>query len=490
MPPEVVRSAEAPTRVTCDVLLVGAVAADDGISLVGRAGEVDDALEGYLTEYLGSIGWRAKPGDVEVVATARRMSCKAVAVVGLGRSERVDGAELRKGAGGAARRLAERRVVASLLHEALDGDAGVTAVVEGMLLGLYRFTPYRSDGKGAKTETILLLGDAGDDAIERSKVIAEAVTLARDLTNEPASTLGPDALARRAQEVADVGGLTCTVWDERTLEEERVGGLLAVGRGSARPPRLIQLHHAPEGATTKVVLVGKGITFDSGGLSIKDAKSMETMKTDMAGAAAIIATMGALVRLGVGAQVSALVPSCDNMIGGGALKPGDVIKHRGGRTTEVNNTDAEGRLVLSDALTLASEQHPDAIVDAATLTGGVMVALGRRSTGLFSNDDGLADALQRAAGAAGERMWRLPLYDDLRSELESEVADLKNSGGRYGSAIIAAVFLKDFVGEGIPWAHLDIAGTARSESDSGELSKGGTGVGVRTLIEWLESRDR
>jgi leucyl aminopeptidase len=300
--------------------------------------------------------------------------------------------------------------------------------------------------------------------------------------------LSPEALAGRARELADVAGLECTVLDEEDLRAGNFGGILAVSQGSARPPRLIRLRHAPAHPKGKVALVGKGITFDSGGLSIKDAKSMETMKNDMAGAAAVIATMSALGRLGVNVEVEGFVPTCENMSGSRALKPGDVIVHRAGRTTEVNNTDAEGRLVLSDAITLACERKPDAVVDAATLTGGVLVALGRKSTGLFANDDALAGELERAAGSAGERLWRLPLYSDYRSELDSEVADMKNSGGRFGSSIIAALFLEEFVQGGVAWAHLDIAGTARTDSDSGELSRGATGVGVRTFLEWLEGR--
>jgi leucyl aminopeptidase len=487
MPPQIVVSNQATTDVSCDVLVVPARCRRDGISLSTAARRVDEALDGYLSEYLGAVGFGAGVAEIEIVPTGRRLPCTAVAVVGLGSSDGADPDPLRRAAAGVARKLAERSVLASALHDG-GGDAATMAAAEGFLLGAYRYKTHTSQPKPAKLERILFLGDSNERAIERATTVAEATALARDLTNEPSSLLPPEALARRAREVAEVTGLACTIFDENQLEERGFGGILGVGRGSAQAPRLIQLHYQTSEAQRKIVLVGKGITFDSGGLSIKDAKSMETMKTDMAGAAAVIATMSALGRIGADVEVIGLVPACENMPGGRALKPGDVITHYGGRTTEVNNTDAEGRLVLADALAYASESHPDAMVDVATLTGGVMVALGRRSTGLFANDDALADEIESAARSAGERMWRLPLYGDYKSELESEVADLKNSGGRFGAAIIAAVFLEQFVAPGIPWGHLDIAGTARSESDSGEVGKGGTGVAVRTLLAWAEGR--
>jgi leucyl aminopeptidase len=488
MPPQVTATGARPDQVGSDALVIGATKDRDGVSLAEGGRIVDAALDGYLSEYLAAAGFRGKSGEVELVATGKRVPAQTIAVVGLGDAGSLDAASLRSAAGTVIRKLSERTAIASLLHESLEGPGAVTATVEGFLGGLYRFLPYKRDGKSAKVDTITLLAEGAEEEVERAQVVAQAVALARDLTNEPASTLTPAMLAARAREVADVAGLDCDVLDEEQLREAGFGGLLGVSQGSARPPRLIHLHYMPEDPKGKVALLGKGITFDSGGLSIKDAKSMETMKSDMAGAAAVIATMSALGRCGIRVEVDAYVPSCENMTGGQAIKPGDVIVHRGGRTTEVNNTDAEGRLVLSDVLVYACEREPDAIVDAATLTGGVMVALGRKATGLFSNDDGLARELEQAGESAGERIWRLPVYDDYMSELESEVADMKNSGGRFGSAIIGALFLKQFVRSGTPWAHLDIAGTARSESESGALSKGGTGVPVRTFVAWLEGR--
>jgi leucyl aminopeptidase len=298
----------------------------------------------------------------------------------------------------------------------------------------------------------------------------------------------PATLEARAREIADVNGLECTTKDENDLVAGGFGGIAGVGQGSAQPPRLIELHYAPEGATEKVVLIGKGITFDSGGLSLKSATSMEQMKTDMAGAAAVLGAISACKRLGIGEEAVALIAAAENMPSATSIRPGDVLRHYGGKTSEIVNTDAEGRLVLADALAYASEQRPAAIVDVATLTGAIKVALGAKSTGMFSNDDALAGELSAAAEDAGERVWRLPMYDDYRRELDSEVADLKNTGGRWGGSILAALFLREFVGKEIPWAHLDIAGAARAENAYDEVTKGGTGVGTRTLISFLQGR--
>ena len=490
MAPQVVASRARPEEIASDALVIGATKDGDGFSLSPGGSRVDEALGGYLSEYIGSIGFSAKANEVELVPTGREVPAQTIVVVGLGEPRSLKRGALSAAAGAAARKLSQRPAIASILHESLEDAEATRATVEGFLLGLYRFLPYKSDGGPAKIETIDILAEDSEDAIERARVTADAVTLARDLTNEPASTLTPEVLAARAQEVADMGGLECRVLDEEALREGRFGGLLGVSQGSARSPRLIHLRYAPDNARGKVALVGKGITFDSGGLSIKDAKSMETMKTDMAGAAAMVATMSALPRIGAGVEVDAYLACCENMTGAQALKPGDVIVHRSGRTTEVNNTDAEGRLVLSDALVYACEHEPDAIVDAATLTGGIIIALGRKATGLFSNDDALAAELENASREAGERFWRMPLYEDLKSDLESEVADMKNSGGRYGSSILGALFLQQFVKPGVAWAHLDIAGTARAESDAGDVSRGGTGVPVKTLLTWIEGRSR
>ncbi|MGH9277359.1 MAG: leucyl aminopeptidase family protein, partial [Acidimicrobiales bacterium] len=287
--------------------------------------------------------------------------------------------------------------------------------------------------------------------------------------------------------MAEREGLALTVLDENAIVAERLGGLLGVAAGSDQPPRLIELVYDPPDARATVALVGKGITFDSGGLSIKTAEGMETMKTDMSGAAAVLAAMSTLSTTAPSVRVIGIIPATENMPGGNATKPGDVLRIRNGKTVEVLNTDAEGRLVLADGLSLAVEAGVDAIIDLATLTGACIVALGNRIAGLMGNDPGWVGQVNDAAARAGEHVWPLPLPDQYRKQIDSEVADIKNiGGGRYGGALTAGLFLKEFVGD-VPWAHLDIAGPARSDEDEGYLSKGGTGFGVRTIVEALAS---
>jgi leucyl aminopeptidase len=356
-----------------------------------------------------------------------------------------------------------------------------------MLLGAYRFDGYKSNSRNQPRERISLLA-ASDEGVRRGVIRAEATKLARDLINEPSSTLDPAMLAHRAEEMAEQRSLECTVLDENELMSRGFGGLLGVGKGSDAPPRLIQLRYAPASPQGHVVLVGKGITFDSGGLTIKTGAQMEDMKTDMSGAAAVIGTMSALRDLEVTVEVTALVPAAENMISGRSIRPGDVIHHYGGKTSEVLNTDAEGRLVLADALALASELKPDAIVDVATLTGSIVIALGLRAAGLFCEDAGLREGILTASVTAGERFWWMPIFTDYRKQLDSDVADIKNVASKWGGAIFAANFLREFVDPAIPWAHLDIAGTARAEEDLFEVRKGGSGFATRTLMTWLEDQ--
>lgn len=483
--PQVAVVTEEPSSIACDALVVGAFSEGGSFALEGQGAALDEALGNAVSDYLRSSGFKAGVGEMVVVPAGEAVAADAVAVLGLGPKDKADAGVLRRAAGSAARRLSERSTVGVAVHELVEGSGA--AVAEGLLLGTYRFTAYKSDPKTSKIQRILFSGDDGS-GLDRASVVAEATWLARDLINEPASTLTPEVLAERAKENADVAGFECEVWDETELKAKGFGGLLGVAQGSANPPRFILMRYAGPGATKKVALVGKGVTFDSGGLSLKDAANMETMKTDMGGAAAVISAMTAIAKLKPTIEVLAFVPTTENMPSGTAVRPGDVLKHYGGKTTEVLNTDAEGRLILADALAYASEQGPEAIVDVATLTGSIMVALGKRSTGLFSNDDDLTDELQRASQAAGEPVWHMPLYDAYRKELDSEIADLKNVGSRWGGAIIAGLFLREFVGENIAWAHLDIAGAARAESDYDEQTKGGTGVAVRTLVNWVEGR--
>jgi leucyl aminopeptidase len=365
------------------------------------------------------------------------------------------------------------------------------AVAEGVLLGGYRFTARRSDPKPpALGRVVLAEADGGALAagIAAGVVTAGAVVLCRELVNTPADEMTPTAFARHAAAQGDEQGLSVEVWDEEQIAAARLGGLLGVARGSAEPPRLVRAEYRPDDpAAPAVALVGKGITFDSGGLSLKPVASMMTMKYDMSGAAAVLAALSACRRLGVGVRVVGFMPMTENMPGGRAIKPGDVVRIRNGKTIEVLNTDCEGRLVLADALCLAGEESPDAVVDLATLTGAVVVALGRRIAGLMGNDDRIVAAVEQAAARAGEPVWRLPLPAGYRSSYDSEVADMKNLGTPGEAAtLVAGLILGEFVGT-TPWAHLDMAGPARAEENDGYVRKGGTGFGVRTLLELLET---
>jgi leucyl aminopeptidase len=404
---------------------------------------------------------------------------------------RLAGAALVRGAGHAG----HAALFAGSLPRGVDPAAAGQALAEGASLAAYRYTTFKSEADGgerARLERVTVVGgDPGLAAgLERGAVLASAVALARDLVNEPPGSLTPTRMAEIATRLAARAGLEVRVYDAAEIDAERLGGLAGVARGSDEEPRLVRLEYTPrraESSVPTVALVGKGITFDSGGLSLKTADGMMTMKTDMSGAAAVLAAMSVLSRLAVPVRVTGFMPLTENMPGGRAIKPGDVLRARNGKTIEVLNTDAEGRLVLADALSLAVEEGPAAIVDLATLTGAVVVALGRRIAGLMANDDELATRLETAAARAGERLWRLPLPDDYRKDIDSEVADIKNIGGP-GSAgtIVAGLFLREFVA-GVPWAHLDIAGTARSDAADGYTTKGATGFGVRTLVELLRT---
>ncbi|HEX5365355.1 MAG TPA: leucyl aminopeptidase, partial [Acidimicrobiales bacterium] len=348
----------------------------------------------------------------------------------------------------------------------------------------------KSDPEPWRVESLAVVG-VGDGeeraALERGRAVGEAVSLARDLVNQPGGSLTPRELAARAAGLARSHGFRAEVLDRAAIEAEGLGGLLGVNRGSVEEPRFVKLGwEPPRPAVATVALVGKGITFDSGGLSLKSSDSMVGMKGDMAGAATVLAAFTALDALRPPVRVLGYLPLTDNMPGGDATRVGDVLRIRNGTTVEVLNTDAEGRLVLADALSLATEDRPDAIVDLATLTGACMVALGPRIAGLMGNDDAFTARVQAAADAEGEPVWRLPLPADMRAELDSDVADIKNvSGKRWGGASVAGVFLQEFVGEGIPWVHLDIAGPADAPDDDGLSRKGGTGFGVRTLLRLL-----
>lgn len=403
---------------------------------------------------------------------------------------RAAGAAARTAGGdGAAGKRPSVTVQVELPPQADPADYGQFAT--GVLLGGYRYRVSTENGAGSVRRARLLVpaesAPSCADAVSRASELARATSLARDLANTPSNVKNPAWLANTAKRLAtDLPDLTVTVRDERWLAEQGFGGTLAVGGGSASPPRLIEALYRPRGATAHLLLVGKGITFDTGGISVKPAAGMELMRTDMAGGGAVLAAVRAIAALRLPVRVTALVPAAENLISGSAYRPGDVVRHYGGRTTEVTNTDAEGRMVLADALAYGTSRFsPDAVVDVATLTGAMKVALGLRTGGLFASDDDLARRLRTAGERAGEAWWRMPLPDDHAQDVRSEIADVRQVPPGPGG-IVAALFLREFAA-GLPWAHLDIAGPARSDKNYDEVVPGGTGFAARTLVELAAS---
>ncbi len=450
----------------------------------GGAAELDSYLPFPAADIIASGQLTGRAG--EITQTVIDLGGRPGTVMFLGIGDAAPSALRRAGAALARRLQAGRAAVCTAVLT--EPDESVRAFVTGLLLGSYQYTLKSTAAQQPGPEVQLLLAGRRDPAalVERAAVVAGAVALARDLGNTPSMTKSPAWLAGEAARIAAAHGLSCRIWTEADLTRDQFGGLLGVGAGSVRPPRLIELSYRP-GPQRHVVLIGKGITFDSGGLSLKPNDGMKLMKTDMAGGAAVIATMSALARLGAPIRVTGLVAAAENMPSGSALRVGDVIQHYGGRTVEVLNTDAEGRLVLADALAYAdAELAPDVIVDLATLTGAARVALGAVLAALYATDDDLAAALLAAGTASGDRLWRMPLADDYRDGLDSPVADLANvaSGSGRAGSIDAALFLREFAG-GRAWAHLDIAGAARATADDGENTKGATGFGTQLLLHWL-----
>ncbi len=470
-----------------------------------------DALDATWCERHGFAGKVAQTLSVRSgmpSASGETGDTADIVVVGIGALGSLSGTaglEALRRASAAFVRTVGRGAVAALVLPAdtdLPVDEIASAVAEGAVLAAYRYEDYRTGDEASRLLRLVVVPPEGADAglvasgAAHGARLAESVSLARDLVNEPPSALTPTIFADTfVQRFAEVDELTIEVWDEDRIVAERLGGLLGVARGSTQSPRLVRVEYRPDnpleidGRVPHLALVGKGITFDSGGLSLKTASGMETMKTDMGGAAAVLGAMDAAAALGSRIRITALAPLTENMPGGSAIKPGDVLTTRKGKTIEVLNTDAEGRLVLSDGLTLAAESEPDAIIDLATLTGAAVVALGKEIAGLLGNDEGLLSEVHAAGERAGEPNWTLPMPDDYRAHIDSEVADMRNVGrpGQAGS-IAAAMLLREFVGS-VPWAHLDIAGPARSDENSRYLAKGGTGFGVRTLVALITSEE-
>ncbi len=445
---------------------------------------------GTSRKALAALGFAGKVGETFTIPVPTGPD---VVVVGMGSPGSVTSASLRTASAALARAVAKRASLATALTQATELPAAEAAqvIAEGIVLASYRYVAMKSDPSDVPAlERVVLLTDPGRvkavaDGAERGRLLADAVNFGRDLVNTPPGYLTAAQLAEVARQTAEDVGLTVEVFDKEAITELGLGGLLAVNQGSVEPPRLVKLTYRPRNPQATVALVGKGITYDSGGLSLKPTDGMHVvMKMDMSGAAAVLATMSVLPALKPKVKVIGYLCCTDNLPSGSAYKLGDVLTIRNGKTVEIHNTDAEGRLVLADGLSLAVEEAPDAVLDIATLTGAVMSALGTKVAGLMGNDEALVEQVEAASARTDEKVWPLPLPKEYRKLLDSDVADMKNVGGPYAGALTAGLFLQEYVGD-TPWAHLDIAGVMRSEADDGWLSKGGTAFGVRLLAEFV-----
>jgi leucyl aminopeptidase len=452
-------------------------------------------LGDLLTALLTSKDVSGSVGDTTALHAVSGLAARSVLVVGLGPRDSFSAGDAFAAGVAVSKRLASKKLgtVAVALPEAGEPSSVASALTEGLIVGTRGSDLRKSEPSRHPFETLLIVvppdqpaGAEVDEGVRRGVIVGDSVNLARDLVNTPPAEKPPMLLAARAREVAIASGLVVKVWSEARIKAERFGGLIGVSAGSNEPPAFVILEYRKGGDAPTLALVGKGVTFDSGGLSLKPSASMEDMKSDMTGAAVVLATLSAVARLKLPVNLRGYLILTENMTGGRAMKLGDVLTMRNGKTVEVLNTDAEGRLILADALSYAVESKPDLLLDLATLTGACIVALGLKIAGLFSNDDVFAQAVLDAAKSTGERAWRLPLDDDFQDALKSQVADLKNIGGKWGGAATAAKFLQQFVGES-RWVHLDIAGPSWVDADSGTCDSGGTGCFVRTLIALIEA---
>jgi leucyl aminopeptidase len=487
--------------IVADALIVP-VFKDEGVSdgLLERVNRLTGGTIASLSE-TGEI--KDKKAELTYVHLGKKSQLARLVLAGVGERDKLTPSTIGRIAGAAVRLMRSKRIVnAAILARIPDGNIEPSLVArvitESALLALYEQDKYQrkkpEDQFTPERLSILFVDGSPDQAairagIERGSIVAEATNFSRDLCVEPGSTLTPREFARRAEQMALSSGLEFESFDEPKLEEMGMGAILAVSRGSTEPAQLIIMRYRAQAAkdSRPIIIVGKGITFDSGGICIKPRDGMWEMKMDMAGGAAVVGTMHAIAKLRPAVNVIGLVPSSENLPSGNAYKPGDVLKAYSGKTIEVIDTDAEGRLVLADALHYATEQNPSCIIDLATLTGACVVALGTLRAAILGTDRGLLDELRAASERAGEKLWPLPLDDDYSEMIKSDIADIKNLGGRGAGTITAAAFLREFVGD-YPWAHLDIAGTAWQEENRPELGKGPTGFGVRTLVEFILSR--
>jgi leucyl aminopeptidase len=459
----------------------------------GEAAAADKALDGAITQLIKKGDIKGKLNEVTLIHSLGRLPAGRIIVVGLGKKRKLDTNKIRGAVGETCRYLRGKgitSVAGTVPGAGINGigtDDAVQATTEGAILGLYTFkrhiTKKESQRGEIKTFTIVGRGKRRlESIIEKGKILAEAANWARDMVNEPSNFMTPNDMAGAARQLAEKYGLEIEVFEKEKIQELGMGGLLGVSQGSQQPPRFIVLSYKGN-ASGKIdlVLAGKGVTFDSGGISIKPSNGMEEMKGDMAGGASVMAALMAVARLKPKINVTALVPATENLPSGTAMKPGDIITAMNSKTIEVLNTDAEGRLILADALCYAKKIGAKAIIDVATLTGACQIALGRVCTGAFTNNQTFLNKVIAVGNASGEPAWQLPMYEEYREQLKSDYADIKNIGNRYGGAITAAKFLEEFVG-GTPWVHLDIAPTSDTDKDKGYQVKGATGVPVRTLV--------
>ncbi len=468
------------------------VAADAVAVVLFEESEAPAYAKAWIDELKASGEFAGKAGEMAVLHQPAALKAKRLIVAGGGKRDKFDAAALRRAVGSVVRSAKQKGV--KTLAFALDGPvakaAAAEAAVEGAILGNYETDVHKTSSKESKSLDAFHLiaspdGAELEAAFERGRILAESQNFARDLVNEPANRMTPLVMADRARAMAAEAGLEYEVLDEAKMRELGMGSLLGVAQGSTEPPALIIVRYRPPASpksTDHLALVGKGVTFDSGGISIKPAEGMEKMKYDMAGGAAVLGAMRAIARLKPSIPVTAFVPAVENMVSGRAQRPGDIVTSLDGKTIEVLNTDAEGRLILNDAMTYAKRQGCTHLVDVATLTGAIVVALGYVNVGAFTNDEPLLGKVMAAAKDQGEKMWHMPLDDDYKDLLKSAFADLANIGGRWGGAISAAWFLKEFAGD-TPWVHLDIAGTAWLEETKPYMAKGPTGVTVRTFVK-------
>ncbi|MFQ5762870.1 MAG: leucyl aminopeptidase [Candidatus Bathyarchaeia archaeon] len=471
-------------------------------TLTGLTAQLDQSLDGLISKVLEAKDFSGKLNQTQVLYAPASFKSRRIMLHGLGKEPEFSLDMLRQAASQVALRCRDFSIVGfAFLVSADDAklrlEDAVEAAVEGCEMALYKFTKYLTDAEKIPTPVTSATFIVSDnkslttirDTVTSTQIKSEAVRLARDIANTPSNDMTPTVMSEIARQVSEKTGLTITVLGGEDMEKEGLGGLLGVSRGSHQPPRFMIMEYrgASEGEPP-IAIVGKAVTFDSGGISIKPSEKMEEMKFDKSGGAAVIATMQAVAQLKLPLNVVALVPAAENLPGGAACKPGDVLHMYGGKTAEVINTDAEGRLILADALAYVAKYKPQAIIDVATLTGACVVALGAIASGLFANDEKLAEKVKIAADATGERVWQLPLWKEYAQQIKSEVADMKNVGGRAAGAVTAALFLSNFVGD-TPWVHLDIAGTAWTQEGSLEKAynpKGATGVGVRLLLKLFQ----